>query len=308
MENKKILIGIFLVCFIALIFAFGNSYKPATKSNKIQVSASFYPLYFFSKEIGGIGADVKNVTPSGAEPHEYEPTAKDIAQIQESQMLVLNSEGFEPWGENIQKNISENIIIVIAGEGLANRQMSQEGENIKDPHIWLNPILAKNMADKIAEGFIKIDSANKDYYQSNTDKLKLGLDDLDKKYKQGLGNCKQKNIITSHAAFSYLAAAYGLNQVAIAGLSPESEPSSKQLSKIVKFAEENNVKHIFFESLASPKLSETIAREIGAKTLVLNPIEGLNADELKEGKNYFTEMENNLKNLKIALECSDKSE
>ena len=123
-------------------------------------------------------------------------------------------------------------------------------------------------------------------------------------YRQGLSNCAEKNIITSHAAFGYLATTYGLNQVSISGLSPDAEPSPQQLADIVKFAKDSHVKYIFFESLVSPKLSQAIANEVGAQTLVLNPIEGLSDEELAQGKDYFSIMRNNLKNLQTALQCA----
>ena len=155
----------------------------------------------------------------------------------------------------------------------------------------------------ILNGFIKVDPKNKSYYYNNTNKLLSRLDGLDKEYKQGLINCNQKDIITSHAAFGYMAKTYGLNQVPISGLSPDAEPSSQQLAEITKFAKDHYLKYIFFESLVSPKLSETIANEVGAKTLVLDPIEGVSKVDIKSGKNYFTIMADNLKNLRIALEC-----
>lgn len=307
--SKKIKL---ITCFFAgLIFVglltliLNNIYKPSeVKSNKIQVSASFYPLYFFSQQIGGDKANVVNITPAGAEPHDYEPTAKDIARIETSRMLVLNGGGLEAWGNDIGQNLNgKNIVIVVAGEGLTNQQVMEEGENMTDPHIWLSPLLAKEIVDKITNGFVQLDPANKDYYQSNADVLKIKLDDLDKEYKQGLSNCVEKNIITSHSAFGYLATTYGLNQVSITGLSPDAEPSPQQLTDVVKFAKANNVKYIFFESLVSPKLSNTIATEIGAKTLVLNPLEGLTNEEASQGKSYFTEMQSNLANLQTALQC-----
>ena len=304
--DKKIIfyfiLGLLFVGVLTLIV--NNIYTPTTQSSKLQVAASFYPLYYFSQQIAGDKANVLNITPAGAEPHDYEPTAQDIAQIENSKMLVLNGGGLEAWGNDIKQNLNpKNTVIVTAGEGLTNQKVMENGKNIVDPHIWQSPPLAKQMVDRILAGFIQIDPANSSYYQANADALKVQLDNLDKDYKQGLANCVEKNIITSHSAFGYLAAAYGLNQVSIAGLSPDAEPSSQQLADIVKFTKANNVKYIFFESLISPKLSDTIATEIGAKTLVLNPIEGLTNDEIAQGKNYFTEMQNNLVNLKIALQC-----
>jgi len=216
----------------------------------------------------------------------------------------LNGGGLEAWGDNIKQNLqSKDTVIVTVGEGLTNQQVMEEGENMTDPHIWLSPPLAKEIVDKITSGFIQIDPTNKDYYQSNATALKAKLDDLDMQYRQGLASCQEKNIITSHAAFGYLATAYGLHQVPITGLSPDVEPSPQQLADIVKFAKANNVKYIFFESLVSPKLSNTIASEVGAKTMVLNPIEGLTNEEISQGKSYFTEMESNLANLQTALQC-----
>jgi zinc transport system substrate-binding protein len=277
--------------------------QPAGNS-KLQVVASFYPLYFFSSQIGGDKAEVINIVPAGAEPHDYEPTSQDMARIENSQLLVLNGGGLEAWGTDVQENIDpKKTTIIIAGEGLTNQQVTEDGETGTDPHVWLDPPLAEKMVDNIVQGFEKADPSNKEYYQSNADALKVKLNDLDNTYKQGLNNCQEKNIITSHAAFGYLATTYGLKQVSIAGLSPDAEPSPKQLADVAKFAKDNNVKYIFFESLVSPKLSQTIATEVGAQTLVLNPIEGLSDEELVQRKTYLTVMQDNLNNLRTALQC-----
>ena len=311
MDKKRItlfVLGFALVGLLSYLFGVGVfkniNNQNQNNSSKIQVAASFYPLYYFSQQIGGDKVDVINLTPAGAEPHDYEPTAQDIAKIENSKLLVLNGGGLEAWGDNIKQNLqSKDTVIVTVGEGLTNQQVMEEGENMTDPHIWLSPPLAKEIVDKITSGFIQIDPTNKDYYQSNATALKAKLDDLDMQYRQGLASCQEKNIITSHAAFGYLATAYGLHQVPITGLSPDVEPSPQQLADIVKFAKANNVKYIFFESLVSPKLSNTIASEVGAKTMVLNPIEGLTNEEISQGKSYFTEMESNLANLQTALQC-----
>lgn len=279
--------------------------KPLPKeTGKIKVTTSFYPLYFFTHEIAKDKVDITNITPAGAEPHDYEPTAKDLANIETSNMLILNGGGLEPWGENIKNNIdTKKTLIVTAGEGLTSQEITEEGKNIIDPHIWLSPPLAKQMVDKITQGLIQSDPNNKEFYQLSATALKLKLDILDAQYKKGLADCAQKNIVTSHAAFGYLARAYGLNQIAISGLSPDAEPSPQQLADVTKFVKTNKVKYIFFESLVSPKLSNTIATETGAQTLELNPIEGLDNSQVLAGQDYFTNMENNLANLKIALQC-----
>ncbi|MCI4625704.1 MAG: zinc ABC transporter substrate-binding protein [Candidatus Magnetoovum sp. WYHC-5] len=310
MSRRMITTLILVMVFIAIKIPIINSMPCAlsqvkeVNATKLPVVASIYPIYFFSKAIGGGKAEVFNMTPSGVEPHDYEPTALDMARIEDSKLVILNGGGLEGWEKNVKKNIkSDHTLIVIAGEGLANQQMVEEGKNTIDPHIWLSPTLAQKMVDNIATGFIQVDHANADYYKTNASTLKAKIETLDVAYKTGLKNCKEKNIITSHAAFGYLAASYGLKQVSIAGLSPDNEPSPRQMVDIVKFAKANNVKYIFFESLVSPKLSQTIANEIGVQTMVLNPIEGLTAEEVAEGQDYFTIMMSNLTNIQIALRC-----
>jgi len=304
--KTKTIFYIAIILFWCL-FIIGMSFITRSNSNggqdKIQITASFYPVYFLSKEIAGDKADVFNVTPAGAEPHDYEPTAQDMAKMENSKMIVLNGGGLEAWADNVKQNFGNKAVIVVAGAGLTNKATIENGEQKTDPHIWLDPVLVKEMANRILDGFIQIDPLNKDYYRTNAEALILRLENLDNEYRQGLADCKSRDIITSHSAFGYLAAAYGLNQVSVTGLSPDEEPSVQQLAEVAKFAKDNNIKYIFYESLISPKLSETIANEVGAKTLVLNPLEGLSSEEVSQGKDYFTEMENNLSNLKTALEC-----
>src|SRR3989338_1414180 len=301
--NMKKITAVVIIVFITIAGIYlsrGFISPPEPKnrqSDKIRVVASFYPLYFFAGQIGGDKAEVINVTPFGAEPHAYEPTSMDMAEIENSRILIING-NFEPWIDKIKTNLAgKNIIIITAGEGLF-------GHKIPDPHVWLSPILAKREAEIILAGFIKSDSANREYYQKNANRLLISLEDLNKKYQQGLEFCQKKNIITSHTAFYYMAEEYGLTQTAIAGLSPDSEPSPKQIAEIADFAKKNTIDYIFFERLISPKLAETIADEIGAKTLLLDPLEGISQSEMSRGENYFTKMETNLTNLKLALQCN----
>jgi zinc transport system substrate-binding protein len=309
MDRKYIagvIFGIVFIGFLTLMVNQRNSVStvPLVSSGKLRVMTSFYPLYFFANQIGGDKADVKNITPAGAEPHDYEPTPSDIASIENSNLLILNGGGLEVWGEDIKKNIdTKNTLVVIAGENLTNQQVMEDGENIIDPHIWLAPPLASLMVDKIVAGFISTDPTNKDYYQMNANKFKAELATLDTEYKQGLTNCASKDIVTSHAAFGYLSTIYGLHQVPISGLSPDAEPSPKQLADVADFVKKNKVQYIFFESLVSPKLSETIARETGTKTRVLDPIEGITPEDIAKGDNYMTVMRINLQALETVLQC-----
>lgn len=306
MKQKILLLSILgLVILGAIYFIVSRNQKKVLVKDQLRITASFYPYYFFASQIGGNKTSVINITPAGAEPHDYEPTPQDIVNIESSNLLILNG-SVEPWGNKIKDNLkNKNTKILEVGDGLFTQKVVDEnGVNSTDPHIWLSPTLAEKQVKAILNEFIQIDPENKTYYYTNTNKLLSDLNNLDKEYRTGLSSCKSRDIITSHAAFGYLATDYGLKQVPIAGLSPDAEPSLKQLTDIANFARKNNIKYIFFESLVSPKLSNTIASDVGAKTLVLNPIEGLTPAELSEGKNYLTVMQDNLQNLKIALQCN----
>jgi zinc transport system substrate-binding protein len=264
-------------------------------SDTLQVTTSFYPLFFFAKEIGGPLVSVSNLTPAGVEPHDYELSTDDVIQIEKSNILVINGAGLEPWGEKIGDLIQKsNVRIVEASDGLTM-------EN--DPHVWLDPILAKEQIKKISYSLYTKDIANKSLYISNTEKLEMELDSLDNDFRTGLASCKTKTIVTSHDAFGYLARRYVLHQIAVSGISPDEEPSARKLSEVADYVKENGIHYIFFEELVSPKISETLSKETGAQPLVFNPLEGLTKEQEERGEDYFSIQQKNLRNLKIALEC-----
>ena len=308
-NQKKIGAAIIIITMIIVLgyiakIRFNQTQAIQNTSSKPQIVTSFYPLYFFTSQIALDKADVYNITPAGAEPHDYEPSTQDMTKIENSTILVLNGGKLEAWGDKIKENLKDKkTLIITVGNNIANQQVVEENNTIQDPHIWLDPILAKKEVNLITQGLIQVDPNNSNYYQTNAQTLLTKLDNLDTQYRQGLNSCAKKDIITSHAAFGYLASQYHLNQVSIAGLSPDAEPSVQKIIEVSDFAKKNQVKYIFFESLVSPKLSQTIAAETGAQTLVLNPIEGLSDAEINNGKNYFTEMKSNLTNLKLALSC-----
>lgn len=302
---KKILLLLLVAAGLGIITYFGVKNNHTNNSNgKMLITASFYPYYFFASEIGGDRAQVVNIVPAGAEPHDYEPTSGDLVTINSSKLLILNGQ-VEPWASKIQADLKgKSTVVLIAGLGLFTQNVTDEGGMTGiDPHIWLSPTRAKVQVKAILDKFIQLDPANKDYYSANAEKLLADLDRIDANYKNGLAACQKKDIVTSHAAFGYLASDYGLTQISIAGLSPDAEPSLKDMANITNFVKTNGIKYIFFESLVSPKLSQTIANATGAQTLVLDPLEGLTPKALAEGQNYLTVMEQNLKNLKIALQC-----
>jgi zinc transport system substrate-binding protein len=298
---KKIL-SLFFIIFIfgALLFvAYKLSGKATSATNmgetpKLKVTTSFYPLYYLATEIGGPLIKVTNITPAGAEPHDYEITNQDIYNIKSSNLLILTG-NLETWAQKITANLVGSEVKVL--------EVGSVASDKNDPHFWLSPKEFALAADKITQSLLILDPTNKDTYLNNAQVLNKKLLGLDAKLKTELTTCQTRDLVTSHDAFGYLAREYGLRQLSIAGISTEEEPSLKKLAEVAQFARQNDIKYIFFESLLSPKLSETIAREVGAKTMVLNPLEGLTTSEISAGFDYISIMEDNLANLKIALQC-----
>jgi len=296
---------VFAMAVGLLAYAASRRSPPSPASPTVTVTASFYPLYFFAQQIGDDRAAVVNVTPAGVEPHDYEPTAQDLARIERSRLVVLNGGGFEPWGDKVRTNVDpQRTLVVQAGDDLITRRVEEDGQTVVDPHVWLAPMLARRMVARIEDGFERADPDHTTDYASNAARLTARLTDLDAAYRTGLSHCATREILTSHAAFGYLAAAYNLDQIPIAGLSPDAEPSTRQLADIARFARDHHVTTIFFERLVSPKFAETIAAEVGARTMVLDPIEGLTKDDLAAGRDYFSVMHQNLTNLEATLRCT----
>lgn len=275
-----------------------SSTQTEETSSKLKVMTSFYPMYDFASKVGGDKVEVTNMTPAGTEPHDWEPSAKDITQLEKADVFIYNGADMEHWTDDVLNTLdSKEITVVEASKGI---DLLKEGKSY-DPHVWLNPLNAKKEMENIKDALVKADEKNKDYYEKNYKTYAKKFDTLDSEYSTALSNVKNKNLIASHEAFGYLCEAYGLKQIGIEGLSPDSEPDAAKMKEIIRFAKKNNVKTIFFEELVSPKVSKTIAKELGAEAKVLDPIEGLSEDQQELGADYFSVMESNLQTLKEAL-------
>jgi len=287
----------------------GDSNISLTKtdsSSKLKAISSFYPLFEFAQQVGQEKVDVLLLVPQGVEPHDWEPTIQDVQQMQNSDLIIINGMGFENWvGKlevmNYQGNILDTSVdisnknqILEKTNGIQNHSKENE-KNFGDPHIWLNPVLAKIQVQSIANEFSKLDPHNEVFYQKNAQMYNNKLDDLHEKIQKDLSACK-RDFITFHDAFSYFAEEYDLNQhTIISSNDPHSEPTGKTLENIINTAREHNIKIIFTEETTNPKISNVIANEIGGKVLVLSPI------EISDDGNYFSRMNQNLENLKEAL-------
>jgi zinc transport system substrate-binding protein len=300
-----ILVAVLSFAFKTGVFKNNTSEKSSTiTQQKIAVVGTFYPLAHFAQQVGGDYVVVANITPAGAEPHDYEPTPQDIVKAYQAKVFVMNGGGVDIWAEKIGSDLQAKDITVVDMQKTIQLATAPAGaETQLDPHIWLDPVLAQQEVQLIRDAFITSDPAHADAYNHNAATYIAQLQALDSEYKTGLASCQLKDIVTSHAAFGYMAKRYGLTQIPIAGLSPDAEPSAQQIAQIVQLVEEKHIKYIFFETLLSPKLSQTIATETGAQAVAFNPLEGLTDEEIKAGKTYLTEMRSNLAELKIALQC-----
>jgi len=312
-------VGLIVLCGLLLTgCSFGGAKtgdgNGAAPSGKLKVVASIYPVYDFAKHIGGDKAEVSCLVPPGAEPHDWEPSPKDIIVLQRADVFVYCGAGMEQWVAKALENIDQTRLLAVdagknvelltgSGQYYHRTAGSETGEaalmntaNV-DPHIWLDPLNAAVMVENITAALVKADPANQSYYERNAAAYRGQLMALHKEYQAQLGGAKGKSFVTSHAAFGYLAKRYGLIQLPLRGLSPEAEPTPARMAEVVQLVREEKIRYIFFESLVSPKVSEVIAAETGAGTLVLNPLDGLTAGEIAGGADYLTVMRENLVNL-----------
>ena len=274
--------------------------KTTQATGKLSVLASFYPLAYFAQSIGGDLVTVQNITPTGTEPHDFEPTPQELVSVYNSKLFIYNGAGLESWVDKVLPDIqSKGIAIVKASNGID----ILGGDKQPDPHIWLDPVLAQRIVLNIRDGLIQADPKNSSVYTQNANSLIVKLIDLDQQYQKNLYNCQQKDVVASHQVFAYLSKRYNFQPFAITGLSPDQEPSPQTMADLTNLIQEKKVKYVLTETLVSTKLADTLAAETGATTLVFNPLEGLTPDELNAGQNYFTIQQQNIKNLSTALQC-----
>lgn len=266
-----------------------------------KILVTFYPLYQFAKAIGKDKIDVSIIIPPGIEPHDWEPTIQDIEKMKDANMIVINGAGLESWITKIT-SVNPNVMIVDTSNDISLLEKDSNGLDKaakKDPHIWLDPVLAKKQVQNIANGLIKLDPQNANYYQQNADNYNTKLDALDNKIKTDLSVCSKKDFLAFHDAFSYFSKEYGLHQhTIVGGLNPETEPTAPALQQITKDAQSLGLNVIFTEEAANPRVSQVIADEIHGKVMVLSPLEVTD-----KNIDYISKMKQNLSNLKEAL-CS----
>jgi zinc transport system substrate-binding protein len=269
----------------------GNSTGSADAET--DVVAAFYPLAWAAEAVGGDAVRVRNLIPPGAEPHDVELTPRNVERIRSADVVLYLGSGFQPAVEDAIDEAGGKTIDLLYGQQLL-RPAEAEGELTADPHVWLDPVRYADMTRAIAKALGRSEQAAP---------LVRDLRALDEEFRRGLARCERNEVVTTHASFGYLTRRYGLRQVPLTGLSPEVEPTPRDLERTVARVRSSGATTIYFETLISPRLAETVARETGADTAVLDPLEGLSQDELDRGADYLSVMRENLAALRRGLAC-----
>jgi zinc transport system substrate-binding protein len=344
MKNKRIFL-IIIACLLIFTLALTGCVKEQANENtdennqntpgqeqtspakKILIYTTLYPLYDFAKQVGGELVEVRSIVPLDAEPHDFEPSAKDIADANSAQIFVYNGAGYETWIKKIAENIdSTKTLVVEASHGIkllkaeehddhgqeeeghtdehANEETDENGHEVGeyDPHVWLDPMRAKQQANNILAALVQVDPANKDTYQANFDRFAAELDTLDAEYSETIGKAQKKEFVVAHAAYGYIADRYNIEQIPVTGLSPSDEPSQKELQELIEIVKEHNINYVAFEQLVVSKVAQTVQRETGAEAVTLSNLENATKEQFNAGKTYIQLMLDNLEILKKVLE------
>lgn len=286
----------------------------------MEVTAAFYPLQWASERIGADHVDVSSLTKPGTEPHDLELTPKVVAELGSSEVVVY-LKGFQPAVDDAVDTQATRSGFDVSGDADLSLTATEDGQDdghegetgeagaehagesgAQDPHFWLDPVRFATVAAAIGERFATADPPNAADYRANARALAADLTALDGDFRAGLAQCRSDELVTAHAAFAYLADRYGLNQEGIAGISPDAEPDAASLRRLADHVKEFGVTTVYSETLVSPALAQTLARETGAQMAVLDPIEGLT--DASGGKDYLEVMRSNLATLKKGQECS----
>jgi zinc transport system substrate-binding protein len=271
------------------------------------VVAAFYPYAFVAERIVGARASVTNLTAPGLEPHDLELTAQQVGSIEQADVVVFER-GFQPAvDEAVDQNaegraLDVTSVVPLEDTGAPDVAVDRGSSLAGDPHIWLDPIRLAKVAEAFAQTMGQVDPAHARAYRLNAARLVADLRALDRAYRTGLSHCARTEFVTSHAAFGYLAERYGLQMVAISGLTPDAEPSPARLSELAGLVGQDGITTVFSEVLASQQIADTLAHEVGVRTDVLDPIEGL--PEAGSSKDYLSIMRANLAALEKANGCS----
>ncbi len=287
------------VCLLAACST-NESASGSSTDSALSVVTAFYPLEYVAQRIGGDQVSVTDLTKPGAEPHDLELAPQDVGALVDSDLIVYLA-GFQPAVDDAVSQQSLGQALDVSTDADLSLSEASNGESQTDPHFWLDPMRLADVADAVAESMSDLDPSSRSTFEANALDLRHDLESLDAQYRKTLTSCAHHEIVTSHSAFGYLAAAYGLDQVGLTGLTPEAEPNPQDLAAVADFVKTHGVQTIYYEPLGSPAVAQALAAETGTTTDVLDPIEGLS--DQSQGNDYLAIMKANLANLKAGLVC-----
>lgn len=304
--NKKLIAGVTLAISISIFTGCTKKNTTVTNLNegdnsKVQVVVSFNPLMEFVEAVGKDKVDIKTIIPEGTEPHDFEPKAKDLENLNNSDIFVYSGLGMEEWVDKTLESLdNKELNVVIASDRVETINNTEEEEIEEhgqyDPHTWLSLKNAKIEAENIKNALVKVDSENKDFYEENYINFVTELDKLYNEYKTKFDLVSNKSFVTGHAAFAYLCRDFDLEQNSVEDVFAEGEPTPQKMEELISYSKEKKVKTIFMEELASPKVSETLAKEVGANVETIYTIESK-----EDNKNYIESMRDNLEKIYNSL-------
>ena len=318
--NKRVLVAVLTAALMLLAACTAQNGAQTAKNNdadndKLLVYTSFYPIYDFASQIGGDRAELVRLITDGSEPHSWEPQPADIVGLEKADVFIYNGAGMETWVDKVLSSLQSKELVVVdtsVGVNLIAAEHHHdhdeeahdededhdhdEDEASYDPHIWLSLRNAKKQAENIKNALAQADPDNAAYYNDNYNRFAKELDILDAEYTKALQSIADKNVVVSHQAFAYLCRDYGLTQMAVEGLTPDSEPDAARMVEIIEFCKQNNVKTIYFEELASDKVAQTISKATGVSVSVLT------AEQSQTGDDYLGFMRANLRALTEGLQ------
>lgn len=303
------------------------------EKNSLTVYTTIYPLEDFTKKIGGSYVEVKSIYPPNVDAHSFEPSTKDMVALANSDLFIYTGVGIEGFAEEATEALKkENVQILKAAEGIDliesthseeehheedsthTEEHADEGETEEsahteeehdhgdvDPHVWLDPLLSISLAENIKNSLSELMPEHASEFEANFNQVKSDLEKLDQEFKQTVDGSKTKHILVAHSAYGYWEKRYGILEIPISGLSPTQEPSQKELQEIITESTEHGIRYVIFEQNVSPKVAEVIQKEIGAESLTLHNLEALTEDDIKQKKDYFSIMRQNLATIKTAL-------
>ena len=319
---KKALLLFLVIVLTLFTAACGNNattnVAKQEKDNRIQIYTTVYPLQYFAEQIGGDAVHVSSIYPPGSNEHSFEPTQQDMMALADADMFFYIGLGLEGFVENAKKTLAKEHVKMIATADAVPKDQLEANEHEEesddehndehdhehgkiDPHVWISPLISQSLALSIKDSLVEAAPNQKEKFEKNYEELIAQLKQLDASFKEMAQNAPNKTFFVSHEAFGYLAHEYGLEQIAVAGLNSQDEPSQKQLTKIIDLAKEKDIKYILFEQNVSSKLTEVIKKEIGAKSLVLHNLSVLSKNDIENNETYFTLMNKNLETLKTVL-------